>query len=97
MPNGFSWVVAQWSVWVRHRPPSPPIVLQPRLTFPFAWQASGGLFVPLLHSLPVKEMAYVVRKSGAKRLIVCSSLADKGAELAAETGSVREPCFPPAS
>jgi D-alanine--poly(phosphoribitol) ligase subunit 1 len=53
-----------------------------------ALQAAGGLFVPLLHTLPVKEMAYVVRKSGAERLIVCDSLADKGADLAAETGSV---------
>lgn len=54
-------------------------------------QAAGGLFVPLLHSLPVKEMAYVVRKSGAKRLIVCETLAAKGDELAAETGCVLRP------
>lgn len=47
--------------------------------------------MPLLHSLPVKEMAYVVRKSGAKRLIVCETLAAKGDELAAETGCVLRP------
>lgn len=40
----------------------------------FSKQASGGLFVPILHTLPLPEMEHIVRKSQADRIIVCETL-----------------------
>jgi malonyl-CoA/methylmalonyl-CoA synthetase len=57
----------------------------------WATWASGGLFVPILHTHPVPEMEYIVQKSGAKLLIAAESFAQRGGkaeELVDKAGSV---------
>lgn len=49
-------------------------------------QAAGGFYVPILHTHPVAEMTYIVENCQAQKLIVHSSLEEKGRELAKKAG-----------
>ncbi|KAL7418153.1 putative long-chain acyl-CoA synthetase [Mrakia frigida] len=75
VPNGYSWVVAQWACW-----------------------ASGGLFVPILHTLPLPEMEHIVRKSQADRIIVCETQTSSPLQLGLVKTIIPIPLnFPPSA
>ncbi|CED84403.1 Predicted alpha/beta hydrolase BEM46 [Phaffia rhodozyma] len=61
----------------------------------WATWAAGGIFVPLLHTLPIPEMEYIIKKSRSERLICSDDLRTKAEELAKAVSLPVDPFFLP--